>query len=144
MEIYMEDITKYLGWKYGFNKSENQYHCVDLCRAWYTDHGYKHCFDDGKAEPKTLEDFHANHQLRVLRYLLRYFTKVRDVNKLQHGDVVVFNISGDLHTGIYLQTGQILSMQVPCITNKSFSGLFREDLWKSYFVCGFHQERESN
>ena len=140
----MEDITKYLGFKYGFNKSKNQYHCVDICRMLYTDHGYKHCFDDGKVDPKTLQDFHERHQLRVLRYLLKHFKRVRNADDLQHGDVVVFNISGDLHTGIYLQTGQILAMQVPCIEDKSLSAIFAKQLWRPVFVCGFHQERESD
>ena len=140
----MEDITKYLGFKYGFNRKKNQYHCVDICRMWYKDHGYKHCFDDGKADPVSCEDFHKNHQLRVLRYLLKHFDKVRNIDDLQHGDVVVFNIDGDLHTGIYLENDNILAMQVPCITDSSLSAVFKPSYWKPVFFCGFHQNKEDN
>lgn len=137
----MEDITKYLGLKYGFDKTKGQYHCADICRMWYKDHGYTHCFDDGKKDPVSCEDFHKNHQMRLLRYLLKYFNKVRDANDLQHGDVVVFNVDGDLHTGIYLQNGQILAMQVPCITNESLSAVFKRSYWQPLFYCGFRQAR---
>lgn len=136
----MEDIVKYLGFKYGFDKSKNQYHCIDVCRMWYTDHGYEHCFDDGMKDPVSMEDFHERHQLRVLKYLLRHFTRVSSIQDLQHGDVVVFNIDGDLHTGIYLSTGQMLAMQVPCIVDVSTSAVFPKQMWQPVFYCGFHQE----
>nr|DAD73598.1 MAG TPA: lipoprotein-like protein [Myoviridae sp. ctwmI4] len=135
----MEDITKYLGLKYGFDKSQGQYHCVDVCRMWYKDHGYKHCFDDGKTDPISCEDFHKHHQTRLLRYLLKYFHKIRNADDLQHGDIVLFNVDGDLHTGVYLQNGQILAMQVPCVTNESLSAVFKRSYWQSLFFCGFRQ-----
>ena len=135
----MEDITKYLGLKYGFDKSQGQYHCVDVCRMWYKDHGYKHCFDDGKTDPISCEDFHKNHQTRLLRYLLKYFSKIRNADDLQQGDIVLFNVDGDLHTGVYLQNGQILAMQVPCVTNKSLSAVFKHSYWQPLFFCGFRQ-----
>lgn len=78
----------------------------------------------------------------MLRYLLKHFDKVRDIDKLQHGDVIVFNVDGDLHTGVYLQNGQILAMQVPCIENVSLSAVFKRSYWQPLFYCGFHQERQ--
>lgn len=138
----MEDITKYLGLKYGFDKSQGQYHCVDVCRMWYKDHGYTHCFDDGKTDPISCEDFHKNHQTRLLRYLLRYFSKIKNADDLQQGDIVLFNVDGDLHTGVYLQNGQILEMQVPCIPNQSLSAVFKRSYWQPLFFCGFRQRSE--
>ena len=131
-----EKIYGLIGLKYGFSEGEN--HCVDLCRKFYELHGWRENFQDGKADPETLEEFNKNHKLRLLRYLLKNFDKVKDTYALEYGDVVIFNILGDLHCGIFIGHGDIIAMEVPC-GEGSRSGVYKYKFWKKAFLCAFRR-----
>lgn len=132
----MENIDKYIGIYYGW-KSKDRMTCLDLCKYWYSEHGYKQDFDDGKLYPKTMNEFNKHHRVRLMKYFLRNFTLVKDPEKLTHGDVVVFNVGGDLHTGIYLENGSVLAMQVPCLEGIAQSTVYKKKFWINAFKYGF-------
>lgn len=131
-----EKIYGLIGLKYGFSEGES--HCVGLCRKFYELHGWRENFQDGKADPETLEEFNKNHKLRLLRYLLKNFDKVRDTYALEYGDVVIFNILGDLHCGIFIGHGDIMAMEVPC-GEGSRSAVYKYKFWKKAFLCAFRR-----
>ena len=131
-----EKIYGLIGLKYGFSEGEN--HCVDLCRKFYELHGWRENFQDGKADPESLEEFNKKHKLRLLRYLLKNFNKVKDTYALEYGDVVIFNILGDLHSGIFIGHGDIIAMEVPC-GEGSRSAVYKYKFWKKAFLCAFRR-----
>ena len=132
----MENIEKYIGIYYGW-KSKYRMTCLDLCRQWYIDHGYKQNFDDGKIYPKSMDEFNKSHRFRLMKYFLRNFTVTKDSKNLNHGDIVAFNINGDMHFGMYLENDTVLAMQVPCIEGVSQSTVYKRKFWNNAFVCGF-------
>ena len=72
-----------------------------------------------------------------MKYFLRNFTVTKDSKNLNHGDIVAFNINGDMHFGIYLENDTVLAMQVPCIEGVSQSTVYKRKFWNNAFVCGF-------
>lgn len=135
-----EKIYSLIGLKYGFSKDKN--HCVDLCRKFYALHDWKEDFRDGKDDPETLEEFNKHHKLRLLRYLLKNFDKVKDTYALEYGDVVIFDVLGDLHCGVFIGNGDIIAMEVPC-GEGSRSAVYKYKFWKQAFLCAFRRRKDS-
>lgn len=135
----MEDLTKYIGLPYGF--TDGKYHCVDLCRLFYHDHGFIEDFDDHKPMPISLDDFNQHHKLRLLKYLIRNFDRSDNEDDAEYGDIVLFDILGDMHTGIYLEDGQILAMQVPC-NDQAISTIYKHKFWRYAFKYVFKRKKQ--
>lgn len=134
----MENIDKYIGIVHRFNGDTfDGCDCIGLCRLFYREHGWSPKFDDGK--PVT-HDWEKKDSLRLVRYLQKNFTMTRDVGELQFGDILLFDIAGDSHLGIYLQYGDILAMQVPVDEGKTTSTIYHRHYWKPGFKAGFRRE----
>lgn len=135
----MDNIDKFIGIPFVFGTSSfKSCDCIGLCRLFYKEHGWSDTFwDNGE---KITEDALAcaSTWKRLYRYCRKNMDK-RAYGELSFGDFVVFCIAGDLHTGIYLSYGNLLSMQVPTIEGKSFSTIYHRDWWKPFFKYGFHR-----
>lgn len=135
----MEDISKYIGIPHYFNQDTfNGCDCLGLCRLFYKEHGWKETFSDGK--PITKDWQKKDGAIRLFRYFKKHFNETKDVNDLTFGDVVLFNICGDYHFGIYLEYGKVLGMEVPVRKGRSISSIFHKKIWIAGFVSGFKRK----
>ena len=128
------DIDKFVGIKHKFNGRDfDGTDCIGLCQLFYKHHKFKQSWDDGKPVPPDWQKY----KYRLLLYLNKHFKKTNNVNSLEFGDVVLFNVDGDPHLGIWLEYGRILAMQVPCLEGVSQSTIYPKHFWLNAFVCGF-------
>lgn len=141
----MEDLTPYLGQTFGYN--EGQCDCLTLCKKYYKAHGYKEDFTDGdEGYPTSLIEFERipSYGNRLTRYLIRHFKPTRKIEELEIGDIVLFEINGDMHTGIFVANEQVLCMQVPCEEGVSTSCVYKKRFWSPYFKYGFKRRKGDN
>lgn len=128
------NINKFVGLKHKFNgRDYDGVDCIGLCQIFYREHGYKQTWDDGEPIPPDWQKY----KYRLLLYLRKHFAKAQTVGELEYGDVLLFNVDGDYHLGIYLEYGRILAMQVPCLEGVSQSTIYPRPWWEPFFVCGF-------
>lgn len=135
----MEDISKFIGIDYNLNHSSfKECDCVGLCRLFYKEHGWKDTFWDG-GEAITEDNYSKLPTWRRLyKYCLTHMDKVEYEN-LSFGDFVIFKIDGDLHTGIYLEYGKLLSMQIPTIHGESISTIYHRNWWTPFYKYSFRR-----
>lgn len=128
------NINRFVGITHRFNgRSFDGADCIGLCHLFYREHGYSQVWNDGKPITENWRD----DKLRLLMFLRRNFTPTDDVDSLTYGDVILFNIDGDLHLGIYLEYGKVLAMQVPVCEGESQSTIYPKTFWLPAFVKGF-------
>lgn len=134
----MENVNKYIGIPHYFGESSfYKCDCIGLCRLFYREHGWKDTFDDDK--PVTEEHFSdVGVWRRLYKYCLTHMDKV-EYDELDFGDFVIFQIDGDLHTGIYLSYGDLLSMQVPTVYGKSTSTIYHREWWTPFYKHSFRR-----
>lgn len=135
----MVDVNRFIGVPYVFGESSfNGCDCVGLCRLFYREHGWKDNFWDN-GEPITEENFALPPTWhRLYKYCLTHMNRVK-YDDLTYGDFVIFQIAGDLHTGVYLEYGRLLSMQIPTIEGKSISTIYHRDWWTPFYKCSFRR-----
>lgn len=114
--------------------------CVGLVRLYYREHGWPERFLDG--EPILPSQSKASHMKRVVRYLRKTFDETKNPAELEHGDVMLFMVNGDLHLGLMLGYGDILSTQIPSIEDISLSTIYRRRWWMPFFRRGFKRRRD--
>ena len=128
-------VDKFIGIRHLFNGDNyDGADCIGLCRLFYKEHGWKQDFKDGKEVTK---DWQRKDRSRLFRYLSRNFKEIKAPELLEYGDVVVFNVNGDYHLGIYLSYGEILAMQVPVIEGETISTIYHKEIWEKAFKAGF-------
>lgn len=134
----MENINKYIGIPHYFGESSfDKCDCIGLCRLFYREHGWKDTFDDGK--PVTKEHFSdVGVWRRLYKYCLTKMDRV-EYDELDFGDFVIFQIEGDLHTGIYLGYGDLLSMQVPTVYGETISTIYHRAWWTPFYKYSFRR-----
>lgn len=133
----MENINEYIGIVHKFNgQNFGGCDCLGLCRLFYREHKWNPSWDDGK--PIT-RDWEKKDPLRLARYLNRHFDMTRNPDKLSFGDILLFNVCGDAHLGIYLEYGDILAMQVPCVEGETTSTIYHRHYWEQGFKAGFRR-----
>lgn len=136
----MRDVNKFIGIPYKHNADGmDGSNCIGLCRLFYKEHGWVQDFDDGKPvdDEKGVKEWH-----RLVKYMRQHFTQIKE-NELQYGDIIIFDVAGDLHTGIYLFNGLLLAMQVPC-DETSRSTIYRRFWWYPCFKRAYRRKREKN
>ena len=130
----MTDINKFVGIKHKFNGRDfDGADCIGLCQLFYREHGYNQTWDDGKPIPADWQKY----KYRLLLYLRKHFERTDDKNALAYGDILLFDVDGDYHLGIFLEYGRILAMQVPCLEGVSQSTVYPKNWWEPFFVVGF-------
>ncbi|EEX70027.1 NlpC/P60 family protein [Mitsuokella multacida] len=135
----MENVNKYIGIPHYFGESSfKKCDCIGLCRLFYRNHGWSHPIEDGKPVDK---DHFSEPSVwrRLYKYCLLNMTQVF-YDELSFGDFVIFKIDGDLHTGIYLGYGDLLSMQVPTVYGASTSTIYHRAWWTPFFKYAFRKE----
>lgn len=135
----MKHIDKYIGIPHYFGESSHEKcDCIGLCRLFYREHGWENpLWDNGG--PVTEENFSKlSTWKRLYKYCLTRMDRVK-YDDLQYGDFVIFNIGGDIHTGIYVEYGKLLAMQVPTVYGKSTSTVYHRDWWTPFYKCSFRR-----
>lgn len=135
----MEDIGKFIGITHGYGGADfDKCDCFGLVQLFYKEHGWPQTFDDGQPYPKEDEYAKPKYWRRLYEYLLQNFTQV-DYKALSFGDVVVFEINGCIHLGIYLEYGKLLAMEVPTVEGESTSTIYHRNMWTQCFKYGFRR-----
>ena len=144
----MIDTQKYLDLKYKFNgrTHEEGVDCLGLLFLVYQDQGWDIITDDGKPiEPNWYEIDRG----RLFRYLLKNWTKETNIQKLEEGDVLLWQINGESHTAIYLGYNRFLSTYPELMTKLGFSVggyvfVTRLSVFNAIpgvnFICGFKRK----
>ena len=103
-----QDLTKFIGIPYEFLGTDfTGVDCIGLCQLFYFQHGIPLIFRDGRPITK---DWYLTEPYRMVRWFLAYFQKIEDIVDLQYGDVVIFEINGESHTGIYIDDFKVLTV----------------------------------
>ncbi len=137
----MLDTDKFIGIPHVFNGHDfDGCDCIGLCRLFYKEQGWPQRFWDNKEAITEENKSDKENWLRLYKYLGRHFKRVRKPEEMEDGGVVVFNINGDLHLGIYAGRGNILAMEVPVIYGKTRSTLYHSDMWQRAFVRGYNRK----
>ena len=133
----MENIDKYIGILHKFGGDTfDGCDCVGLCKLFYREHDWFPVWDDGK--PIT-RDWQKNEPMRIVKFLTLHFKMTRNPDALRFGDILYFDIYGDTHLAIYLEGGDILSMQVPVKEGFTCSTIYHSHIWKRGFRAGFRR-----
>ena len=129
------NVTKYIGIPYKYNSDGyGGTDCLGLCRLFYREHGWKQTFRDGKPQGSLRQ---GGQGFRLARYLTKFFTRIKE-DELKYGDILIFNVLGDPHLGIYIANGDILAMQVPC-NETSRSMIYHKRFWSRAFVGAYRR-----
>lgn len=136
----MFESDKYIGIKHITNgDSFDGCDCLGLIRLFYREHGWSEDFWDN-GEPVTVETIHdKDNWTRLFRYLNKNMKRVINPENLEYGDVVVFDVDGDLHLGIYIQDGLVLAMSVPVAEGKTKSVLYHRRMWSHAYKRGYRR-----
>ena len=137
----MENIDKYINIPYVFAGYDyNGADCVGLLRLFYSEHNWMEMYDG-----EFTKDWYKKEPYRMVKWFLRNMNKVRNIDDLQFGDVVYFNINGEGHVGIYYKYGKILttfpddSKQWDGTYMPHNSFLCHRQLWEKAYKCGFRR-----
>lgn len=135
-----ENLNKYIGKIHKYQGTGDYCDCLNLVQQFYIDHHYKQDFNDGKPRPATYDEYKHNCPTRMIRYLVNNFKKTTKIEDLQYGDVVLTDIGGDAHLGVYVEDDKVLAMEIPVIEGTSKSTIYKGRYWKPYFKAGFKKE----
>ena len=118
--------------------------CLGLVRLFYKEHGWTLDFWDG-GEPITNETAHSKKAWdRLYRYLNKNMKRVKKPDQLEYGAVVLFNIDGDMHMGLYVGDGMLLAMAVPCKEGVTKSVLYHRRVWSVAYKRGYNRAKPSS
>lgn len=132
------DTNRFVGIPHYFGESSfDKCDCLGLCRLFYREHGYGEHINDN--EP-IIEGKSFSAWRRLYSYLLTHMDKVSH-ETLQYGDLIIFEIEGEVHLGVYLSYGKLLAMQVPVQFGKTTSTIYHRDWWKRYFKYAFRRRK---
>jgi probable lipoprotein NlpC len=136
----MIDTNKLIGIRWKFNGRDfNGVDCLGLLYLFFKENNWPETFDDGK--PIEEGWFHTE-PYRMYRYFLKHFDKYEDKSQLQYGDILLMNIQGESHVGIYINYDKFIST-FPSKDNglklKTFSFQDRLQHWQSSFICFFRR-----
>lgn len=139
----MEDIHKYIGIPFKFARYDfNGCDCIGLIRLWFQDHQWKPEIYDGKPFSRT---WYKREPYRMIRWFMRHFNLIRNINDLKFGDIVYFHINGEGHCGIYLNYGKLLTTFPHCQQwdNSNLpdqSMIIHRFVWGKIFRAGFRRK----
>ena len=137
----MEDISRFIGIKHYFGESSfEKCDCLGLCRLFYREHGWKGALYDGKPDPDKDNFSSFGAWRRLYTWCLKNMDRV-DYDDLQFGDFIIFRVANCLHTGLYVNYGKLLSMQIPTEYGVSESTLYHRKWWKQFYLYSFRRRK---
>lgn len=103
-----QNLEKFIGIPYKFLGTDfTGVDCIGLCQLFYFEHNLPIIFRDGREIKK---DWYLTEPYRLARWLITNFDKIDNQNDLEYGDVVLFEINGEGHTGIYIGDAKVLTI----------------------------------
>lgn len=103
-----QNLEKFIGIPYKFLGTDfTGVDCIGLCQLFYFEHNLPIIFRDGREIKK---DWYLTEPYRLARWLITNFDKIENQNYLEYGDVVLFEINGEGHTGIYIGDAKVLTI----------------------------------
>lgn len=126
-----QDLCKFVGIPFEFlGTTFNGVDCIGLCQLFLNQHGYDIEFRDGREINK---DWYETEPLRLVIWLNRNFIKVKEINNLKYGDILLFEINGESHTGIYIDNMKILTI-LETFKKSMIIHLKKQNV---FYKCGF-------
>lgn len=137
----MENINKFIGIPYKFNGDTAEgCDCLGLVRYFYKEHGWIE-IDDGL--PITKEDWMSNAVKRIKHFFPKRFDVAWKPEQMEYGAVVIFKINGEMHFGIYVGYGNVLSTQLTTESyDNSMTTLYKRQWWTPWFKVAFNRRKE--
>lgn len=106
--IQKQRLERFIGIPYKFLGTDfTGVDCIGLCQLFLYEHGFNIKFRDGRPIDK---QWYLTEPYRLARWLLTNFDKVKSIDELQYGDITLFEINGESHTGIYLGNAKVLTI----------------------------------
>ena len=102
----MDNINKFIGIPYKFNgDTADGCDCLGLVRYFYREHGWID-IDDGLPID---ENWMKNATSRIRRFFPKHFDIAWKPEDMKYGAVVIFKINSEMHFGVYVGYGKLLS-----------------------------------
>lgn len=134
LNMEKQDLCKFIGIPYEFlGTTFNGADCIGLCQLFFNQHGFDIEFRDGREITK---DWYETEPLRLLIWLNKNFTKINSMENLQYGDIVLFEINGESHTGIFIGNMKVLTI-LETFKKSMIIHLRKQNI---FYQCGFRMK----
>ena len=142
--ITLDFINRMVGVPYKFLGTDyDGFDCIGAMKIYYRERGWPLVESDGKPiDP----DWYEKDKYRLARYFIKHFNRVTDVKSLIEGDVIMFEINSEAHTGIMIDNyGRFLSTFPPLSKyNGGCSFVDKLKFWLNMrgvrFISGFRRK----
>lgn len=131
------DTDKYIGIPYKFNGDTFEgADCLGLVRLFYREHGWIK-IDDGLPID---ENWMKDAPRRIVRWFGAHFNKTKNPNDMTYGDICIFLINREIHFGIYVGNGRLLSTQIVDGYTNSYSTIYHRQWWQPFFKVAYKRK----
>lgn len=126
-----QNIERFIGLPYKFLGTDfNGVDCIGLCQLFLNEHHIPVIIRDGRPITK---DWYLKEPYRLARWLFKNFDKIDSIDDLRYGDIVLFEINGESHTGIYIDDYKVLTI-LEVFKSSMIMHLKRQNM---FYQCGF-------
>ena len=126
-----QNIERFIGLPYKFLGTDfTRVDCIGLCQLFFFEHNISLVIRDGRPITK---DWYLTEPYRLARWLFKNFDKVENIDDLRYGDIVLFEINGESHTGIYIDDYKVLTI-LEVFKKSMIMHLKRQNM---FYQCGF-------
>ena len=126
-----QNIERFIGLPYKFLGTDfNGVDCIGLCQLFLNEHHIPVIIRDGRPITK---DWYLKEPYRLARWLFKNFDKIDNIDDLRYGDIVLFEINGESHTGIYIDDYKVLTI-LEVFKSSMIMHLKRQNI---FYQCGF-------
>ena len=126
-----QNIERFIGLPYKFLGTDfNGVDCIGLCQLFLNEHHIPMIIRDGRPITK---DWYLKEPYRLARWLFKNFDKIDNIDDLRYGDIVLFEINGESHTGIYIDDYKVLTI-LEVFKSSMIMHLKRQNM---FYQCGF-------
>ncbi len=130
-----QNLDKFVGIPYKFLGTDyDGADCIGLCQLFFYEHGIMLEWRDGRPIEK---DWYVKEPYRMARWFIKYFDKLK-YEELQYGDVVLFEINGEGHTGICVGNYKVLTV----LEQFRKSMIMRLNHNNVFFRCGYRLKKD--
>lgn len=104
--------------------------CIGLCQLFYFEHGICLEWRDGR---EIEQDWYVKEPFRLVRFLHLHFNKLKNMDDMKYGDIALFEINGEGHTGVYVGNGKVLTI----LKQFKSSMIMRLNVGNTFFMGGY-------